>query len=184
VQVMQQPSSVGSHLHIPIARVQQHIIIPFMMQQQLHIPPAIIEQRFCSMVADILSSHLQIIFMPPVHFSMVILHRGTIIQFGAVGIAVAVPIPAVWPVPIPGIPMPARSITIALVIEAHLSLVVSVFYTINFLASVPQWRSIIQIASEISISTFKNITNRRLLSCSEWSGSRLESSVSGLTWSS
>jgi hypothetical protein len=122
---MEQPSSVASHLHMPIVRLQQHIIMPFMMQQQLHIPPAVIEQRFCSMVADILSSHLQIIFMPPVHFSMVILHRGTIIHCGAVGIAAAVPIPPAWPVPMPGIPIPARSITIALVIEAHLSLWVS-----------------------------------------------------------
>jgi hypothetical protein len=32
VQVMQQPSSVASHLHIPIVRLQQHIIMPFMMQ--------------------------------------------------------------------------------------------------------------------------------------------------------
>jgi hypothetical protein len=80
VQVMQTPSFVGSDLHMPIARLQQHIIIPFIIMQQLHIPPAIIEQRFCSIVADIASSHLQVIFMPPVHFSMVILHRGTIIH--------------------------------------------------------------------------------------------------------
>jgi hypothetical protein len=46
VQVMQTPSLVGSHLHMPMARLQQHIIIPFIMQQQLHMEPAIIEQRF------------------------------------------------------------------------------------------------------------------------------------------
>ena len=92
VQVMQQPSSVASHLHIPMARLQQHIIIPFIMQQQVHMPPAIIEHKFCSIDADILSSHLQIIFIPPVHFSIVILHRGTIIHCGAAGIADVVPI--------------------------------------------------------------------------------------------
>jgi hypothetical protein len=91
VQVMQTPSLVGSHLHMPMARLQQHIIMPFMIMQPLHIPPAIIEQRFCSIVADIASSHLHVIFMPPVHFSIVILHRGTIIHCGAAGIPAVVP---------------------------------------------------------------------------------------------
>jgi hypothetical protein len=80
VQVMQTPSLVASHLHMPIARLQQHIIMPFMIMQQLHMPPAIIEHKFCSIVADMASSHLQVIFMPPVHFSIVILQRGTIIH--------------------------------------------------------------------------------------------------------
>ncbi len=119
VQVMQTPSLVGSALHMPMARLQQHIIIPFMIMQQLHIPPAIIEQRFCSIVADIASSHLQVIFMPPVHFSIVILHRGTIIHCGAAGMPPVAPMGPAAPDPIPGIPIPARSITIALVIVDH-----------------------------------------------------------------
>ena len=89
--VMQTPSLVGSHLHMPIARLQQHIIMPFIMAQQLHMPPAIIEQRFCSIVADIASSHLHVIFIPPVHFSILILHRGTIIHCGADGMPDVVP---------------------------------------------------------------------------------------------
>jgi hypothetical protein len=116
---MQTPSLVASALHIPIARLQQHIVMPFMSMQQLHIPPAIIEQRFCSMVADIASSHLQIIFIPPVHFSIVIVHRGTIIHCGAVGMPPVAPIGPAAADPIPGIPIPARSITIALVIVEH-----------------------------------------------------------------
>jgi hypothetical protein len=116
VQVMQTPSLVGSHLHMPIAMLQQHIIMPFIIMQQLHMPPAIIEQRFWSIVADMASSHLHVIFMPPVHFSILILHRGTIIHCGAAGIPAAVPIGPAPAVPIPGIPMPARSITIAVVI--------------------------------------------------------------------
>jgi hypothetical protein len=160
VHVMVQPSSVGSHLHMPIVRLQQHIIMPFMMQQQLHIPPAIIEHRFCSMVADILSSHLQTIFIPPVHFSMVILHRGTIIHCGAAGMVDVVPIPPAWPVPIPGMPIPARSITIALVIDVPLLLSVSLFYRFDFPVPLPPWTPIIRINFGISISTFKNITNR------------------------
>jgi hypothetical protein len=91
VQVMQTPSLVGSHLHMPMVRLQQHIIIPFIIMQQLHMPPAIMEQRFCSIVADIASSHLHVIFMPPAHFSILILHRGTIIQCGAAGMPALVP---------------------------------------------------------------------------------------------
>jgi hypothetical protein len=116
VQVMHTPSLVDSTLHMPIARLQQHIVMPFMIMQQLHMPPAIIEHRFCSMVADIASSHLQIIFMPPVHFSIVILHRGTIMYCGAAGMPPVAPIEPAAPVPIAGIPIPARSITTALVI--------------------------------------------------------------------
>ena len=114
VQVMQTPSSVLSHLQMPIAMLQQHIIMPFIIIQQLHMPPAIMVQRFCIMVALILSSHLQTIFIPPGHFSIVIVQRGTIIHCGAVGIEAPVGIP-VAPIPMPGIPMPARSIIIAVV---------------------------------------------------------------------
>ena len=46
VQVMHTPSLVDSHLHMPMAMLQQHIVIPFITMQQLHIPPAIMEQRF------------------------------------------------------------------------------------------------------------------------------------------
>jgi hypothetical protein len=42
--------------------------MPFIMQQQLSIPPAIIVQRFCSMAAETLSSHAHVTFMPPWHF--------------------------------------------------------------------------------------------------------------------
>jgi hypothetical protein len=46
VQVTQTPSSVGSHLHMAMVRLQQQTIIPFIMQQQLHSPPGIMLQRF------------------------------------------------------------------------------------------------------------------------------------------
>jgi hypothetical protein len=89
---MQTPSLVGSHLHKPIVRLQQHIIKPFINMQQLHKPPAVIEQRFCNIVADTASSHLHVSFIPPVHFSSLILHRGTIIHCGAAGAPAVVPI--------------------------------------------------------------------------------------------
>jgi hypothetical protein len=79
VQVMRTPSSVISHLHMAIAMLQQHMVMPFIIMQQLHIPPAIMEQRFCIMLADILSSALQVILIPPSHFSIRIVQRGTII---------------------------------------------------------------------------------------------------------
>ncbi len=46
VQVMQTPSLVISHLHIPMVRLQQQITMPFIMQQQLHMEPAMLMHRF------------------------------------------------------------------------------------------------------------------------------------------
>ncbi len=121
VQVMQTPFSVVSHLHIPIIMLQQHIIMPFIIMQHEHMPPAIIVQRFCIMLAVIASSLEQVIFIPPLHFSILIVHRGTIIICGAVAIAPAPaigppPMPGI-PIPMPGIPIPIRSIIMALVIS-------------------------------------------------------------------
>ncbi len=112
VQVMQTPSLVISHLHMPMVRLQQHTIMPFIMQQTEHMPPAIIVQRFCTMLQAILSSQEQVIFIPPVHFSILKVQRGTIIQLVVAGIPVGEPIVGV---PIPGmdmpcIPIPVRSI--------------------------------------------------------------------------
>jgi hypothetical protein len=115
VQVMQTPSSVISHLHMPIVMLQQQTIMPFIIMQQLHMPPAIMVQRFCIIVADILSSHLQVIFMPPLHFSIVIVQRGTIIHCGGIGMVAVPPIAPGAMVPMPVI-MLLRSIIIALVI--------------------------------------------------------------------
>jgi hypothetical protein len=107
VQVMRQPSSIISHLHMPITRLQQQAIIPFHITQQEHIPPASIVHRFWIIEADILSSVLQVIVIPPAHFSMVMVQRGTIIMFMPVGIVPVVPIVAVLmpAVPIPAIPV-------------------------------------------------------------------------------
>jgi hypothetical protein len=46
VQVTQTPSSVGSHLHMAIVKLQQQTIMPFITQQQLHRPPGIMLHRF------------------------------------------------------------------------------------------------------------------------------------------
>jgi hypothetical protein len=118
VHVSMQPSLVISHLHMPIVRLQQQTIMPFIMQQQEHMPPWSIMQRFCIMLQAIGSSQEQVIFMPPVHFSIFMVQRGTIKKFGAVGMPDGDPIVegAIPGMPIPGIAMPVRSIIIAFAI--------------------------------------------------------------------
>jgi hypothetical protein len=81
VQVMQTPLSVGSHLQWVIIMLKQQTIMPFIMQQQESMPPAIMVQRFCSMAVETLSSHAQVTVMPPGQFANVIVQRGTIIVF-------------------------------------------------------------------------------------------------------
>jgi hypothetical protein len=120
VQVSVTPSPVISHLHRPITRLQQQTIIPFIITQQVHMPPASIVQRFCTMPEATLSSLVQEMVMPPVHFSTFTSQRGTIIMFMPAGIVPGVPI---VPAPMPAGPItpatpiiPLRSIIIALLI--------------------------------------------------------------------
>lgn len=113
VQVTQHPSLVISTLHAPIVRLQQQTIMPFIVQATLHMPPAIIVQRFCIMVQAVGSSQEQVIFIPPAHFSIFIVHRGTITMFGIVaGIPAPMPIGIALPIPV----IEARSIIMVLVI--------------------------------------------------------------------
>ena len=112
VQVTQTPLSVISHLHMPMVRLQQQTIIPFIMQQQLHMLPCIMEHRFCNMPQDIWSSQLQVIFMPPWHFSNFNAQRGTIVQLA--GIVLVPPIMDVLMLAAPMPPIEVRSIIIAL----------------------------------------------------------------------
>src|SRR3984893_14006078 len=81
VQVTVTPSLVLSTLHRPMVRLQQQTPMPFIVRQQLHMPPASMLHRFCTMLTAILSSPAQVIFIPPVHFSIFTVQRGTIIQF-------------------------------------------------------------------------------------------------------
>jgi hypothetical protein len=104
-----------SHLHKPIVRLQQQTVIPFTIMQHVHMPPANIVHKFCSMLVASLSSHEQLIFMPPVHRSILNVQRGTIIQFTPAGMVEGAVIPGI-PTPgvaMPGIPIPVRSIIIA-----------------------------------------------------------------------
>jgi hypothetical protein len=89
-QVILTPLSTISHLHIPISILQQQTIMPFIIMQHEHMPPAIMVQRFCIMLHAMGSSLVQVIIMPPSHFSIFIVQRGTIIMFIVEGIPVPV----------------------------------------------------------------------------------------------
>jgi hypothetical protein len=87
--------------------------MPFIMQQQLHIPPIIMVQRFCNMPAETLSSQAHMTFMPPLHLVNVIVQRGTIIMFVPAGAVDGVPIIPLGPdIGMPGMAIPERSIII------------------------------------------------------------------------
>jgi hypothetical protein len=82
VQVMHTPSLVISHLQLHMAKLHWHMTRPFIMHEQLHIPPASMRQIFCKVPHDTSSSHEQVILMPSVHFSIFILHCGTMAMLG------------------------------------------------------------------------------------------------------
>lgn len=98
VHVMHTPIFVSLHSHLHIVMLHWHNCIPFIRQQQLHIPPASILQRFCSVAADVSSSQVHVIFMPPWHFSIFIVQRGTIIMPGMVGAAAGMLAPGIEPI--------------------------------------------------------------------------------------
>jgi hypothetical protein len=62
--------------------------MPFIMQQQLHIPSPSMLHRFCSVAQATSSSQMHLIFIPPAHFSIFIVQRGRTIAPGMPGIAV------------------------------------------------------------------------------------------------
>jgi hypothetical protein len=97
VHIMVQPMSINSTLVMPMVMLQQQHIMPFIMQQQLIMALGIIMHKFCIMVADILSSHMQVTFIPLAIFSNCMVQRGIIMGF-------IIPMPMFMPLgmPIPG----------------------------------------------------------------------------------
>jgi hypothetical protein len=77
VQVKHTPSLVSVHSHLHMVKQQLQHMMPFIMQQQLHMLPASILHMFCSVAAATSSSQVQVILTPPLHFSIFIVHRGT-----------------------------------------------------------------------------------------------------------
>src|SRR5262245_8303557 len=112
---MHTPSLVISVLHTPIIRLQQQTIMPFIMQQQLHIVPASMVHRFCRAPTAILSSAEHIIRIPPVTFSILTVQRGTMTGFmAAIGPAAGIPTPGVI---VPGMVMPIGFIMVVVIVS-------------------------------------------------------------------
>jgi len=118
VQVKHTPSLVIVQSHLHMHRLHWHIIMPLRVQHRLNIPPAIILHMFCRVAADISSSHVQVTFMPPAHFSTFIVQRGTMHRP-----CIIADMPGIWPCigvepdMLIGLFVRLRSIIIALDIE-------------------------------------------------------------------
>jgi hypothetical protein len=93
LQVMHTPSFVGSHVQMPQVRLHWQTQMPLSMHEQLHIPSHSALHRFCNVAHETSSSHEHLIFMPPWHFSIFIVHRGTTHQPLAGGAAAGEPYP-------------------------------------------------------------------------------------------
>jgi hypothetical protein len=89
VHVIVHPMSIISTLHIPIIpTLHTHMVIPFIIMQHEHMPFCIIIMRLAIIAAEVLSSNVQVIRMPPGHFSMAMVHRGAIIMPGVLGVII------------------------------------------------------------------------------------------------
>lgn len=97
VQVKHTPIFVSVHSHLHIDMQHWQTVIPFIMQQQLHMLPASILHIFCKVAAVISSSHVQVILKPPLHFSNFIVQRGTMHICMALGIADGIAPPGIEP---------------------------------------------------------------------------------------
>ena len=102
VQVMQMPSLVMLHSHLHMAMLHWQTIMPFIVQHMLIMPPAIILHIFCSVPAAVSSSHVQVTFMPPVHFSSFMVQRGIMAMLVPM-LGIMPGMPVTWPI-IDGIP--------------------------------------------------------------------------------
>jgi hypothetical protein len=140
VQVIMQPISIISILHMPIMpMLQLQTGMPFIMQPIETMPPCIIMQRFFIISAEVLSAQVMVHFMPPGHFSIFMVQRGIIIPViplmpevpgimpfiipPPIGIFIPIMgipiipgiIPGIMPIePIAGIPIIPRSVLIVL----------------------------------------------------------------------
>ena len=78
VQAIVRPLGMFSHLQVAIISAQVQQGIPFIRQQQVHIAPGLIAHRFCIIETAIASSLVQVIFIPPLIFSIFMVQRGII----------------------------------------------------------------------------------------------------------
>jgi hypothetical protein len=114
VQVMTQPISVISTLHMPIAIQHWQTHMPFIIMQHPIMPLGFIMHSCCIMAAAVLSLQVQVHFIPPEIFSIFMVHRGTISPV----IPGIIPGPICWEgmlMPMPtGAIIPIRSLVIVL----------------------------------------------------------------------
>src|SRR4029079_7339690 len=96
VQVISTPSAVLVHLQLHMARLHWQSSMPFIMQQQLHMPSHNMRHMFCTVAAMVSSSHEQVIFIPPAIFSIFMSQRGTMHMPAPEGsmLGAAAPMPA------------------------------------------------------------------------------------------
>jgi hypothetical protein len=135
VHVMVKPLAVISHLHIPIVKLQVQTAMPFIIMQQLTMPPAIMLQRFCIMVQAALSSQVQVIFIPSVHGSSFIVHRGIMSHCCApVGMLMGVVMP---PDAMVGMFIPVRSIIMLVITRLLLNVNPLRFQPTHMIAKLP-----------------------------------------------
>jgi hypothetical protein len=95
-----------------MVKLQQHTGTPLNVTQQLHMPPASIAHRLCTMLQAVRSSQLQVSLKPSAHFSTLKVQRGTISQLGPV---TAVGLPP-WGVAKAGTPVPGRPVVRSVVV--------------------------------------------------------------------
>jgi hypothetical protein len=115
VQVILQPDFVVSTLHAPQVRLQVQTGMPFIVKQQETMPPWSMVQRLWTVAQAVASSQWQVRHIPPETFSNLNVHRGTMtIDPPGTGDTAGIPVMA----PIPGMAMPARSMSIADVISS------------------------------------------------------------------
>jgi hypothetical protein len=116
--IILQPLSVISIVHMPITRLHEQTIMPFIIMQQLTMPPDIMVHRFWSMLAAMASSQTQVMHMPVLVRSIFMVQRGNIMRLGGIAMPVLAPlIGFTMPAFIIGMPMPIRSIVMLAMIK-------------------------------------------------------------------
>jgi hypothetical protein len=88
------PMSIISKVQAPMVILQQHIIMPLHMQHMEHMPPAIMLQRFCIIMALVLSSQTHMHIMPSAVFCIFMVQRGIIMPIWPIidGIMLGMPL--------------------------------------------------------------------------------------------
>jgi len=131
VHVIVHPMSIISTLHIPIIpTLHVHIIMPFIIMQHEHIPFCIIPIRFIIIAAEVLSSHVHVIRMPPGHFSIAMVQRGAIIMPGIEPIIPGI-IDDMPPIGMFIIPLPMLGMDIPLIIPRSVIIPVVIGISLN-----------------------------------------------------